>query len=156
MTTATPTYTTAVASRTGQPGPNKRPERTAIEQLLQRHRTPLDAGQIAHYIACADVELVRACLGTLCQYKRAHRVTPLPGSRMNRYTWGPDPTLTELPAHATQSRLPQEHYDGAELRPFAARPGAMDAALLPSLRNGTRVEHHRPILMGGAPEGPHP
>lgn len=30
-------------------------------------------------------------------------------------------------------------YDGAELRPFDGRPGAMDAYHLPSLRNGRRV-----------------
>lgn len=30
-------------------------------------------------------------------------------------------------------------YDGAELRPFAGRPGAMDAFALPSLINGRRV-----------------
>lgn len=30
-------------------------------------------------------------------------------------------------------------YDGAELRPFTGRPGAMDAFALPSLRFGKRV-----------------
>ena len=33
----------------------------------------------------------------------------------------------------------RDHYDGAELRPFAGRPGAMDAFELPSLRFGERV-----------------
>lgn len=32
-----------------------------------------------------------------------------------------------------------DHYDGAELRPFTGRPGAMDAFALPSLRFGERV-----------------
>ena len=30
-------------------------------------------------------------------------------------------------------------YDGAELRPFAGRPGAMDAFALPSVMGGRRV-----------------
>jgi hypothetical protein len=36
------------------------------------------------------------------------------------------------------------HYIGAELRPFAGRPGAMDAFNLPSLVNGERVPARRP------------
>ena len=37
----------------------------------------------------------------------------------------------------------REPYDGAELRPFEGRPGAMDAYRLPSLFNGRRVERAR-------------
>ncbi|MGB3068465.1 MAG: hypothetical protein WBC18_07955 [Ottowia sp.] len=33
----------------------------------------------------------------------------------------------------------QPTYDGAELRPFTGRPGAMDAFALPSLRFGQRI-----------------
>lgn len=35
-------------------------------------------------------------------------------------------------------------YDGAELRPYTGRPGAMDAFTLPSLANGQRVAARRP------------
>jgi len=35
-------------------------------------------------------------------------------------------------------------YDGAELRPYTGRPGAMDAYALPSLANGVRVPAKRP------------
>lgn len=51
-----------------------------------------------------------------------------------------------------RSRMPQkfekvELYDGADLRPFIGRAGALEAFTLPSLRNGVRVERRAPILM---------
>ncbi len=43
-----------------------------------------------------------------------------------------------------------KHYNGAELRPFSARPGAMDAYALPSLKDGKQVPAGRikPMLVG--------
>lgn len=38
-------------------------------------------------------------------------------------------------------------YNGAELRPFEGRPGAMDAFALPSLQAGKRVERKKPSLI---------
>lgn len=38
-------------------------------------------------------------------------------------------------------------YNGAELRPFEGRPGAMDAFALPSLQAGKRVERKKPGLI---------
>ncbi len=43
--------------------------------------------------------------------------------------------------------LTSEPHLGAELRPFAGRPGAMDAFALPSLNNGTRCPRVRPRLI---------
>lgn len=47
-----------------------------------------------------------------------------------------------VPGSSRTSRGPlarHELYDGAELRPFTGRPGAMDAFSLPSLQFGERV-----------------
>lgn len=42
------------------------------------------------------------------------------------------------------------NYDGAELRPYTGRPGALDAYRLPSVVNGRQVERVRaPIIVGG-------
>jgi len=38
-------------------------------------------------------------------------------------------------------------YNGAELRPFDGRPGAMDAFDLPSVVGGVPVERTRPALI---------
>lgn len=46
--------------------------------------------------------------------------------------------------------MKSKHYNGAELRPFTGRPGAMDAYSLPSLKNGKQVPAGRikPMLVG--------
>jgi hypothetical protein len=40
-------------------------------------------------------------------------------------------------------------YDGAELKPFEGRAGAMDAFLLPSMANGIATPRKAPILNSG-------
>jgi hypothetical protein len=45
-----------------------------------------------------------------------------------------------------------DNYDGAELRPYTGRPGAMRAFELPSLVNGVRIERTRPALINAIPE----
>lgn len=46
--------------------------------------------------------------------------------------------------------VPKDTYDGAELRPYVGRPGAMDAYKLPSLKNGQHIPYNgiRPQLVG--------
>lgn len=43
-------------------------------------------------------------------------------------------------------------YTTPELRPYTARPGAMDAYSLPSLQNGTPVQRKPPMSIGAAPQ----
>lgn len=49
---------------------------------------------------------------------------------------------------ATDSNKPKDDntYNGAELKPYIGRPGAMDAYQLPSMVSGVRVPHKTPIL----------
>lgn len=44
----------------------------------------------------------------------------------------------------TERFVPTGKYDGAELRAFTGRPGAMDAFSCPSLRNGKRIPYVGP------------
>lgn len=81
--------------------------------------------------------------------------------RAAAYLPGPSPQTTQQQA-ATQERhqgtLParrtgpaEGEYNGAELRAFTHRPGAMDAYALPSLHNGQRIARRAPMLMGAQP-----
>lgn len=55
---------------------------------------------------------------------------------------------------APRTSVVEGDYDGAELRPFTARPGAMDAFAKPSLQGGQVVERRPPVLMGSKEQGP--
>lgn len=50
---------------------------------------------------------------------------------------------TWLAEHARKA----DTYNGAELRPFSSRPGAMDAYALPSVINGVRTPRALPICV---------
>ena len=50
-------------------------------------------------------------------------------------------TKKQKPTPAPQINKMAGTYDGAELRPFTGRPGAMDAFDKPSLINGQRQDH---------------
>lgn len=54
----------------------------------------------------------------------------------------PRRTIT-APRHISNAST-RGSYDGAELRPYQGRPGAMDAFALPSLMAGVRVWRRRP------------
>ena len=47
-------------------------------------------------------------------------------------------------------KVKEDAYDGAELRPYQGRPGAMDAFSKPSLINGERQEHKQIVYMTSA------
>jgi hypothetical protein len=47
------------------------------------------------------------------------------------------PTRTQQPVTPISKK---EYYDGAELKPFSGRTGALDAYKLPSIRGGKPVE----------------
>lgn len=52
---------------------------------------------------------------------------------------------------AASSHVDPNAYQGAELRPFTGRPGAMDAYSKPSVVNGQPVPRVRPMLIGAKP-----
>lgn len=58
--------------------------------------------------------------------------------------------ITRSPPKVTPTWLAEHHrkaatYNGAELRPFNGRPGAMDAYALPSVVAGVRLPRAAPI-----------
>ena len=54
-------------------------------------------------------------------------------------------TTKKKPQKTVVKHVGNGTYDGAELRPYIGRPGAMDAYSLPSLQGDTRVKH-RPMV----------
>lgn len=59
----------------------------------------------------------------------------------NKQRWK-DHKTTKAASRTMVNAGSQQAYDGAELRPYAGRPGAMDAYSLPS-RQGDRRVHYR-------------
>lgn len=56
--------------------------------------------------------------------------------------------LQKVPAPQINKMIGQ--YDGAELRPYQGRPGAMDAFSKPSLINGERYDYKQIVYMTSA------
>ena len=88
-------------------------------------------------------------------YIEGGRVYRSDTERLNEYVLtdaGRSVLLPRLLVNVAQSRQPVTAgpYGGAELRPFTARPGAMQAFTLPSLQGGQRVERRIPMLMGSS------
>jgi hypothetical protein len=136
-------------------GQAKSPRREAVEAALRTatRDNPLSAAQVA--ARCdVDIKMVRNIANKLSNKDQLHNARP--GVKPALYVWGPEaPAKPRSKAVATPScrtRIGSGTYDGAELRPFAGRPGAMVAFDLPSLVDGHRLPHHAPMLLGGKPE----
>lgn len=124
---------------------NKSPSRIAVEQALIEHSNKggLSIPRLAEIVG-VDVTTVRRALTGL-------RDT---GQLVNLGTQGkPAYAISSVLPKATAAPnryVPRGSYDGAELRPYEGRPGAMTAYHLPSLRDGVRVPYNgiRPMLVG--------
>lgn len=136
-------------------GRAKSRDRMAVEQVL-RAATP------QHPVSIALVA-VRCALGVPEARYHVHNTVGT-GSAHNTnigkvpalYAWGPGPIpvtavapTQSVPPAAHSSHADPRDYDGAELRPFTGRPGAMTAFALPSLIDGERVPRRAPMLIGG-------
>lgn len=118
----------------------KTQDRKAVEAVLHSAAatgSALTPHQIASY---SNVELsaARAIIKTLVTAKFAINIGTAQQPRYRRRS----------EAHTGVSY--QRHhgrYDGAELRPYTGRPGAMDAFKLPSMVQGQSVPARRPSAM---------
>lgn len=129
----------------GRSGPLKSAERAAIEATLKDAAAPLTRDEVAQRTGIA-ARKVLITLGNLVHLaKVAHRLPPSAGHPLTRWAWGARPEAGEK-----ADEVPAGQYQGRELRAFSARPGAMDAFALPSMRNGQREPHRAPVLMGVA------
>lgn len=111
--------------------------RMAVEAVLREARIALSPRTIAQR-ATLDHDLTR--VRRILQALRADgRIVNVGTTAMPQYRMRGTP---DTPA-ATE-RLPYGcgHYDGAELRPYSGRPGAMDAFACPS-RNGDQLTPYR-------------
>lgn len=112
---------------------------------------PLSSDEIASRTG-VEVHVVRVHLFRMMRDGLAHN-TGTPGKRSAaRYAPGPHPSVLAQPRPTTQVRAGT--YDGRELRPFAGRPGALDAFTLPSLQNGERQAYRAPAAMASHVPGP--
>jgi hypothetical protein len=124
------------------------PERRAVESVLRSatREKPVSAVDVAQRCRLAT-SAARAIVNNIVQRGWAHNTTP--GVNPSLYAWGPPPAA---PVDASRYEAPEGSYNGAELRPFSGRPGAMRAYELPSLVDGQRVERRAPILIGRKPD----
>jgi hypothetical protein len=138
----------------------KTPERQAVEEAMQTatRDNPLTPEQIARKAGLSIGE-ARKYIGNICGKGSAHNTNP--GQRgAASYAWGrpgaraPAPAVTAAPQPAMALVTVKEGkaYDGAELRPFEGRPGALAAFNLPSLVDGRRLERRAPMLLASKPE----
>lgn len=120
--------------------PIKTIERRNVERILNDAKEPMSCPQIAA-LAGIKLRLAQAIVGNMVQVGAAHNVNA--GTSPTRYMRGSG----FVAAIRTAEPLTRGSYDGAELRPFSARQGAMDAFALPSLANGQRIQRKAPCIM---------
>lgn len=129
----------------------KSSERLAVEAVLRTAtlRNPISAKQVVARCGLTPA-VVRTHISNSCSAGLAYNVAP--GVFPALYAWGQPPAAA--PVHPRRVALMREerYYDGAELRPFTGRPGAMHAFDLPSVQNGQRVERARPCLISSQPD----
>lgn len=138
--------------RTQLPPPPRSGQRRAVEAAL-RGTTPSTAVSVAQLAERTGYTVIqiRSALNALVQIGFALNVCPhqLPAlyclghrGRARSASGAPAPIRT----------IPEDRYDGKELRPYTGRPGAMRAFELPSLVDGRRVERARPTLISAPGE----
>lgn len=118
----------------------KTQDRKAVEAVLN-NAAAMGAALTPHQIASlSNVELsaARAIIKTLVTAKLAINIGTAQQPRYRRRS----EAATNAAYHRDWGR-----YDGAELRPYTGRPGAMDAFRLPSLVQGQSVPARRPSAM---------
>lgn len=124
---------------------NKSASRIAIEAILAEHtkRGGITIPRISE-LTGFDPSTVRKTLSAL---RDGQQLTNLGTPKSPVYVL----SIEQLPVKAQPIRyVSRDTYDGAELRPFDGRPGAMTAYSLSSLVDGVRVPYNgiRPQLVG--------
>lgn len=115
----------------GKSGSNvKSVARRAVEQALQQSKRPLT---IVEIIARAGLTDTRARI-RVENYLRAmvHEGTARRLFADRIPMWSAGSRATAAAETEAAARVDYDPYDGAELRPYEGRPGAMDAFALPS------------------------
>ncbi|MDQ1260604.1 MAG: hypothetical protein QG643_2430 [Pseudomonadota bacterium] len=117
----------------------KGPGRLQVEEVLRENgHTAFTPDAVAARTGLPLPE-VRQHLSNATNRGTIHRPPgPGPGAQ---YQWGPPPVAIARDRRHTTA---PGGYQGGDLRPFVARPGAMDAFTLPSLQGGRRVERVAP------------
>lgn len=133
----------------------KSPDRQTVETLLtdtKRHLTVEEIATLGQLV----VDRVRAIIDRLRYATRSGSLTGALDSKQFNGRYGyrivsRDTAEKDVPVKAGTTF---GTYDGAELKPFDGRPGAMDAFSLPSLVSGERVPRTAPRLLCVGKAGP--
>lgn len=147
-----------------QRGRPKQQKRLAVEEALRTCERIVTGAELAK-LAGVPARVGQRIASVLVERGTANYFPPVAG-RSGRYQWITDEHRAAMAAAA--ARVDEEarqamqqaeasksrSYDGRELRPYAGRPGAMDAYALPSLDNGRRTPHRPPISLASTPLGP--
>lgn len=128
------------------------PGRRAVARVMREATKPLTRDQVAAAtgLPVADVRMHLSNLklaGTVVNVGTAHDTHYLHTSRASAWAAATTGTAPTPP----RTRIGEGTYTGAELQPYAGRPGAMDAYALPSLSNGQRVPRRAPVIIGAQP-----
>lgn len=126
----------------------KSPDRKKIEEELRQQRVGKDRAALAPdrlaSLTGVDISVVRKVLQNMRQDGLVVNVgTPqIPKYRLKEAF---DPEVKPTP-----QLFLRDAYKAEELRPYEGRPGAMDAFMLPSLKNGERIPYNgiRPQMVG--------
>lgn len=124
---------------------DKSQTRIVVEQILEENtkRGGINPVRIAEIMGIA-VSSVRAAINPL---RDTGAITNVGTQSKPMYVMS---RVAQTKQRVAVKYVPSGCYDGAELRPFDGRPGAMDAYSLPSLRDGQRYPYNgiRPQLVG--------
>jgi hypothetical protein len=100
--------------------------RLKIEAILKEATKPLSAAEVSE-LSGVSISITRTHLGNGIHKGRIRNLSPNKRGA-SLYVWGKEPVNV---THR-QRFVPEGEYDGAELRPFTGRIGAMDAYSIPS------------------------
>ena len=126
----------------------KSPDRQTVETLLTETKRHLTVEEIA-IMGSLVVDRVRAILDRLRHSTRSGSLAGMLDSKQFNCRFA----YRIVPRNTVEIDIPVKAgttfgtYDGAELRPYEGRPGAMDAFELPSVVNGERVPRTAPRLL---------
>ena len=115
----------------------KTQDRKAVEAVLHGARVMGDAMTPQRIASLAGVEL-KSARSIIQSLMTAKQIVNTGTSQQPKYRMRGE-AATNAAYHRDWGR-----YDGAELRPYTGRPGAMDAFSLPSLVQGQQVPARRP------------
>jgi hypothetical protein len=119
-------------------------ERIVVENALKAAIGPLSARELVE-ITGLSIWIVRTHLANGIRKLRVQNIYEGNGKK-GAYVWGAEEP--EAPRVTGERFVPVGSYNGAELKPFTGRAGAMKAYEIGSIENGQQIARRAPLIMG--------